>query len=118
MNYICVFLSGGIGSVMRYAVGLALPSGAFPWATLCVNTLGSFLIGLFGALASRFGWPEAMRLALTVGLCGGFTTFSTFSKEALAMLQAGRWCAFAAYALGSLALGIASVAIGYAIAKQ
>ena len=118
MNYICVFLSGGIGCVMRYAVGLALPSGAFPWATLCVNTLGSFLIGLFGALSVRFGWPESIRLALTVGLCGGFTTFSTFGREALALAQSGRWCAFAAYTLGSLALGIAAVAIGYAIARQ
>ena len=117
MNYICVFLSGGIGCVMRYAVGLALPSGAFPWATLCVNTLGSFLIGLFGALSVRFGWSEAMPLALTVGLCGGFTTFSIFSKESLAMLQAGRWAAAGLYVAASVVLGLAAVAIGWWIGK-
>ena len=60
--------------MLRYLVGLAVPSALFPWATLGVNVAGSFAIGLFGALAARFGWSEGVRLALTVGLCGGFTT--------------------------------------------
>ena len=118
MNALFVFLGGGVGSVLRYGAGLALPSAAFPWATLAVNATGSFLIGLLGAMASRFGWSEALRLALTVGLCGGFTTFSTFSKEALALAQNGRWCAFGAYVAGSVAISLAAVALGYWTTKQ
>ena len=108
-----IFLAGGCGSVLRYLVGLAVPSVLFPWATLMVNALGSFAIGLFGALAARFGWSEGVRLALTVGLCGGFTTFSTFSREALDLASSGRWCAFSLYIAGSVILGIAAAALGF-----
>ena len=118
MNFLWVFIGGGIGSVLRYAVGLCIGAAACPWATLAVNVGGSFAIGLFGGWCERFGWSEAVRLALTVGLCGGFTTFSTFSKESLALAQSGRWCAFSAYVFGSVAIGIAAVAMGYLIARQ
>ena len=118
MNFLWVFLGGGIGSVLRYAVGLCIGAATFLWATLAVNVGGSFAIGLFGGWSERFGWSESMRLALTVGLCGGFTTFSTFSKESLVFVQSGRWCAFIAYAIGSVAFGFATVALGYLIAKQ
>ena len=114
MNALFVFLGGGAGSVLRYLVGLWIGSAAFPWATFAVNAVGSFAIGLLGGWASRFGWGETLRLSLTVGLCGGFTTFSTFSKESLALAEAGRWYAFAAYAVwtgvgavGGFAAGIA-----------
>ena len=117
-NALVVFVVGGIGSVLRYAAGLCLCAAAFPWATLAVNIGGSFAIGLFGGWSERFGWPETVRLALTVGLCGGFTTFSTFSKESLSLAEAGRWGAFAAYALGSFVLSLVAVALGYLIAKQ
>ena len=118
MNFLWVFIGGGIGSVLRYAVGLCIGAAAFPWATLAVNVGGSFAIGLLGGWASRFGWGETLRLSLTVGLCGGFTTFSTFSKESLALAETGRWCAFAAYAIGSVAIGIAAVALGYWITRH
>ena len=118
MNALFVFLGGGAGSVLRYLVGLWIGSAAFPWATFAVNAVGSFAIGLLGGWASRFGWGETLRLSLTVGLCGGFTTFSTFSKESLALAEAGRWCAFAAYAIGSVAIGIAAAALGYWITRH
>ena len=118
MNFLWVFIGGGIGSVLRYAVGLCIGAAMFPWATFAVNVGGSFAIGLFGGWSERFGWSESMRLALTVGLCGGFTTFSTFSKESLALVQSGRYCTFAAYAIGSVAIGLAAVTLGYLIAKQ
>ena len=118
MNALFVFLGGGTGSVLRYLVGMWIDSTAFPWATFAVNAVGSFAIGLFGGWSERFGWSESMRLALTVGLCGGFTTFSTFSKESLVFVQSGRWSAFEAYAIGSVAIAIAAVALGYWIAKH
>ena len=116
-NAVLIFLAGGCGSVLRYLIGLAVPSSLFPWATFGVNAAGSFAIGLFGALAARFGWSEGVRLALTVGLCGGFTTFSTFSREALDLVTAGRWCAFSLYVAGSVILGIAAAALGFACAR-
>ena len=118
MKVLFIFLGGGVGSVLRYLVALVIPAAAFPWATLAVNATGSLAIGLLGGWSERFGWGELTGLALTVGLCGGFTTFSTFSKESLALVQSGRWCAFAAYAFGSIAIGIVAVAMGYLTARQ
>ena len=118
MNALFVFLGGGTGSALRYLVGMWIDSTAFPWATFAVNAVGSLAIGLFGGWAARFGWSEALRLSLTTGLCGGFTTFSTFSKESIALAESGRWSAFAAYAFGSVAVGIAAVALGYWTARH
>ena len=98
--------------------GRYLFAAAFPWATLAVNVGGSFAIGLFGGWCERFGWSEAVRLALTVGLCGGFTTFSTFSKESLALAHSGRWCAFSAYAIVSFSLGLFTVMAGFWLARH
>ena len=117
-NALLIFLGGGIGSVLRHFAGVAAGSSAFPWATLAVNAIGSLAIGLFGGWSARFGWSEALRLSLTTGLCGGFTTFSTFSKESIALAESGRWSAFAAYAFGSVAVGIAAVALGYWAARH
>ena len=118
MNALFVFVGGGTGSVLRYLVGMWIDSTAFPWATFAVNAVGSLAIGLFGGWAARFGWSEALQLSLTTGLCGGFTTFSTFSKESIALAESGRWSAFAAYAFGSVAVGIAAVALGYWAARH
>ena len=118
MNALFVFLGGGAGSVLRYLVGLWIGSAAFPWATFTVNAVGSLAIGLFSGWAVRFDWSEGLRLSLTIGLCGGFTTFSSFSKESLALAEAGRWCAFAAYAIGSVAIGIPAAAFGCWIARH
>lgn len=113
MNYILIFLAGGLGSLLRYVIGLALPSCFFPLATVAINVIGSFAIGLLGGLGSRMGWSDNLQLALTVGLCGGFTTFSTFSKEALSLVTTGRWGAFSLYVIGSIVLGLAATAVGF-----
>ena len=117
MNVLCVFLGGGAGSVLRYLVGLWIGSTAFPWATFAVNAVGSLAIGLFGGGASRFGWSEALRLSLVVGLCGGFTTFSTFSKESLALIEGGSYGLFVLYAAGSIVLGLVATALGFLMVK-
>ncbi|MBP1590027.1 MAG: fluoride efflux transporter CrcB [Kiritimatiellae bacterium] len=116
MNWLMVFLGSGAGGVARYALSLALNGRGWPWGTLAANVGGAFLIGMFGALSSRLGWSEQVRLLLTVGLCGGFTTFSTFSNESLAMLRAGNWLAAGAYIVASLVLGLAATYGGWRMA--
>ncbi len=110
-----------LGGVARYLVSLALRgvSSQMPWATFAVNILGCLLIGILWALSERLpGDNNHLMLFLSVGLCGGFTTFSTFSKEGLAMLQSGNTGLFLLYAVGSVVLGICAVALGYHLLRQ
>lgn len=114
--FLFIFLGGGAGSILRYGVQLALHERIlphhFPWATLAVNILGSFLIGLCYALSARLHLTTEVRLLLTTGLCGGFTTFSTFSNESLTLLRQGYYTEFTLYMTGSLLLGMAAVLLG------
>lgn len=109
-----------IGGSARYLVSLLIrPAGnGFPWATFTVNILGSLIIGLLWGWTSRCtnGSP-GLALFLTTGFCGGFTTFSTFSKESLMLLQSGSFLPFFLYAFGSLILGILMVAAGFILTK-
>ena len=105
-----------LGGAGRYLVSLAMKSVSkgFPWPTLAVNLAGCFLIGLlWGAFSKNGADGSNWALFLTVGLCGGFTTFSTFSKEALVMLQGGNVWGFAGYVAISVVAGFALVALGY-----
>ena len=117
INHILVVGAGSfLGGAGRYLISLAMKgaSKGFPWATLAVNLVGCFLIGLLWGLFSRNAGEGSMwALFLTVGLCGGFTTFSTFSKEALMMLQSGNIWGFSAYIALSVIAGVALVAMGY-----
>ena len=120
MELIKSILAVGAGSFLggagRYLVSLAMKgvSKGFPWATLAVNLAGCFLIGLLWGVLSKNGTESSnWALFLTVGICGGFTTFSTFSKEALVMLQGGNIWGFAGYVAISVIAGIALVALGY-----
>ena len=120
MELIKSILAIGAGSFLggagRYLVSLAMKSVSkdFPWATLIVNLVGCFLIGLLWGAFSKNGTESSnWALFLTVGLCGGFTTFSTFSKEALVMLQGANIWGFAGYVAISVIAGIALVALGY-----
>ena len=119
-NIIAVGAGSFIGGIARYLVSLVMKgiSKGFPWATLLVNLLGCLIIGLLWGLLSRNASEiTSCRLFLTVGLCGGFTTFSTFSKEALTMLQTGQIWGFANYIALSILAGIALVALGYYIGR-
>ncbi len=92
---IMVALGGALGSVARYWLAiLMLPlSRDLPWGTIVINIAGSFAISFFGVLTlehSRYAVPEIWRLAFMVGLCGGFTTFSSFSLQTLDLLRAGQ----------------------------
>ena len=119
-NILAVGAGSFIGGVGRYLVSLAIKGigKGFPWATLSVNLLGCLLIGLLWGFLSRNATEStSWGLFLTVGLCGGFTTFSTFSKEALTMLQAGQIGGFATYIIISVLAGIALAALGYYVAR-
>ena len=119
-NILAVGAGSFIGGVARYLVSLAMKGigKGFPWATLTVNLLGCLLIGLLWGLLSRNATEStSWGLFLTVGLCGGFTTFSTFSKEALSMLQAGQIGGFATYVVVSVLAGIALAALGYYVTR-
>ena len=119
-NIIAVGAGSFIGGIARYIVSLAMKgiSKGFPWATLLVNLSGCLIIGLlWGFLSRNASESTSWGLFLTVGLCSGFTTFSTFSKEALTMLQTGQIWGFASYIALSVLAGIALVALGYYIAR-
>ncbi len=114
-------LGGAAGSMLRYAVGLAftgLRPGTQAWATLAVNVTGCFAIGL---LATLFEPPsqlsEARRLALLVGVLGGYTTFSAFSWQAVEMARDGKPWLAAAYVLATNALCLGGAAIGWMVAR-
>jgi CrcB protein len=119
---IYIFIGGGIGSVLRYMVQQLLHERIvpyqFPWATFTVNLLGSFLIGLFYAFSERFHLSMEVRLFLTAGFCGGFTTFSTFSNDGIALLKGGFYITFLLYTLLSVALGVTAVMVGGMLLKR
>ncbi len=105
-----VAIGGAIGSVARYLVGIGsgkLFGTAFPWGTLIINIVGSFLIGVFvESFALRWNLPQVARVFLTVGICGGFTTFSTFSMDSYLMMARGELWPAAAYVIGSVLTSI------------
>jgi len=113
-----VAFGSGLGGAARYLLGLLLqrPGVHFPVATLAVNVLGSFVLGLVLRLGlDPATMTPATRAFLTAGVCGGFTTFSTFSAESLALLEQGAWGRACAYMIGSVVLSVGAAAIGYGI---
>jgi len=113
-NLLLVGLGGSIGSMVRYAVSLLTNSKLFPYATLSVNIIGSFIIGIVFALSIKeAGLSNNWRLFLATGICGGFTTFSAFSLENMGLLQSGRIGIALTYIIISIVLGIAATFLGY-----
>ena len=109
-----------VGGLARYLVSFLMrsPVTCFPWGTFTVNIVGCLLIGALWGWTNRCpSVSPQLSLLLSVGFCGGFTTFSTFSKESLALLQSGCYATLACYALGSIFLGFLAVALGYMLAK-
>ena len=117
-DILLVGIGSFVGGVLRCLVSMVMNTagGGFPWGTFTVNILGCLLIGLLWGWGSRSLSPQLM-LLLSVGLCGGFTTFSTFSRESLALLQGGSYLLFALYVGGSIILGIGATALGWVLTK-
>src|ERR1700744_5802112 len=110
---LAVALGGATGAVTRYLVAIGagrLFGTDFPWGTLIINVTGSFLIGAFtGLFALKWDLPQAMRVFLTVGICGGYTTFSTFSLDTYYLMERGEIVAAGGYMIASVVLSVAAL---------
>lgn len=112
--------AGAIGALARWGLSTAIGErlSGFPWGTLVVNVLGSFLLGLvFVLLTERFESTPATRLTLTTGLIGAFTTFSTFSLETIRLVEDGAWGSALGNVAANLVLGLVAVALGAALGR-
>ena len=118
-----VAAGGALGTLARYGAGqmMAPVSQTLPWGTIAINIAGSFLIGAFGTLtlaSGRHPAPEWLRLFVMAGLCGGFTTFSSFSLQTFDLIRAGAMGRAAVNVVVSVVVCIAAVAAGSAIAAR
>lgn len=118
---IIVGIGGMLGSILRFLAGHFInpvPHSAFPYGTFTVNMVGSLLIGVIFGLSEHNEWftPE-LRIFLTVGFCGGFTTFSAFAYENIVLLQQKDYLTFAIYSLLSFVLCLAATLVGLILTK-
>jgi CrcB protein len=123
MNLALVFFGGGLGAVLRYLLGagwVRVMGPSQPWvATAIINVVGSVAMGLLiGTLARNTGVSDRWRLLLGVGVLGGFTTFSSFSLEAVMMIERRAYGVAAGYSLGSVACGVLGLMLGLFIMRR
>ncbi len=121
-KFLLIFIGSGAGGVLRYALAgwtQRLANGSFPIGTLIVNITGCLLIGfLSAAFSGRLLVREEYRVAVLIGLLGGYTTFSTFGLETFALLNDGQWWRATANVTASVILGLAGVWSGYRLAEH
>jgi len=121
VSYAIVFLGAGLGGALRHGtnlLGARLFGLDFPYGTVTVNILGSFLMAvLVEIFALRVGLPQSARLFLTTGLLGGYTTFSSFSLDAMSMFDRQQWALGIAYVLVTLLGGLAAFLAGMVLVR-
>ena len=117
---VAVALGGAAGTLARWWIGglVQEASATFPTGTLAINVAGSLLLGFLARYLLETSAPPELRMALTVGLCGGFTTFSTFSYETLALIENGSIARAGGYVIASVVLSLAATAMGAALARM
>jgi len=122
MLYLIVFIGAGVGGALRHGVNVGatkLFGYGFPFGTFVVNVTGSFVMGLFaGYFAYRAGVPQHVRLFLTTGILGGYTTFSTFSLDVALLYECGQIGLAALYVLLSVVLSIGGLFAGLALVRK
>jgi len=123
MTYLWVALGSAIGGVLRYAIARIMEpvSGGIPWGTVLINVSGCFVIGYFGTLtlaSGRYAVPEYIRIFVMVGICGGFTTFSSFSLQTFDLLRSGHWGRALANVVVSVIVCLVAVAVGHRLAQR
>ncbi len=121
-SLLAVFAGGGIGSLIRYSLTFALTQRlgpGFPWATFIINVTGSFIIGVVAEMTQTrvFAGGPLLRVFLMAGVLGGYTTFSTFSFDAVNLLHERAALLALSYAAGSVVLGIVAAFCGIALAR-
>ncbi|MES2031323.1 MAG: fluoride efflux transporter CrcB [Pseudomonadota bacterium] len=122
MNYVLVFVGGGLGATLRHVVNVTCArcmGTAFPWGTFIINITGSTVMGLIaGYLAYKGEASQPWRLFLMTGILGGYTTFSAFSLDTVLFYERGELGLALAYALGSVVLSIAGLFAGLALVRH
>jgi CrcB protein len=118
-NFFLVGLGGAVGSMMRYALYLLITVKHFPLGTFMVNVTGSFIIGIVLACGVKNeSFLNSWQIFLAAGICGGFTTFSSFSAENVALLQNEKYGIALLYITLSIVLGIAATWLGFKLITQ
>lgn len=119
-QFLLVASGGAIGAMLRYGISTCFRQAMFPWPTLIINILGSFLLGIIMAWSLRTDshLSDNAKLFFATGLCGGFTTFSAFSYENLQLIQQGKITLAFAYIALSVVLGLTSVFAGFKFLSQ
>jgi CrcB protein len=125
MSYLWVMVGSALGGLLRFAIGkLAIPLDTgigFPIGTVFINVIGSFVIGYFGTLTlhnGRYPVSENIRIFVMIGICGGFTTFSSFSLQTFDLARSGAWARALANIVLSVLLCVAAVAAGHRMAQH
>jgi fluoride exporter len=111
-NFILVAIGGASGAMCRYAFSLIKTNATFPWHTMLVNIIGCFVIGICIALFKTNKIENNTYLLMATGLCGGFTTFSTFSAESIALLQQDKWLYCSGYIIATVIICLVATFLG------
>jgi len=116
-SIILVALGGGLGSSLRYLIGKYIPYTIFPFSTWIINIIGSLCIGFLFAYTLKNPDYKLLSLFLMTGVCGGFTTFSTFSLETFKLMQNQQYMLAFAYICSSVLLGLGATFVGFWMGK-
>ncbi|WP_436284055.1 fluoride efflux transporter CrcB [Rhizobium sp. LjRoot258] len=122
VEFLLVFLGSGFGGLLRYEVGvlsIRLLGPSFPYGTLAINVVGSALMGFVVAVFATLNFSaQETRLFLTTGIIGGFTTFSTFSLDAVALWERGQYLAAASYVLASVVISLVALTLSMVLVRR
>lgn len=114
-DFLLVAIGSAVGGMLRYGLALLFPTtdGRLPWATIAANLLGCLAFGIIAGLLRNVAPSAGIRLALLVGLCGGFTTYSSFANEQMLLLREGQLLIAVAYIVGTLSMGTMLLWLGF-----